>query len=214
MALIRDEGYRASVALAREKGAFPLLDTEPYLDTPGIRRLPHDIRDAIARSGVRNSHLTAIAPAGTISLLANNISSGIEPIFAAEYARDMRSRNGRMETHTLQDYACRLWQETDPDTDLPPAFVTADALTAADHLAMQAAVQPHVDHAISKTINVAVDIDFDDFQTIYLDAFRLGLKGCTTFRNSPQRVGILGADASRDNVSADEPKTSPGACPG
>jgi len=202
MATIRETAYRASVALAREKGPFPELQTGPYLDAPGIRRLPEDIRSEIARHGVRNSHLTAIAPAGTISLLANNVSSGIEPVFAASYERNLLDRSGNIRMHAVQDFACRLWQDSQPAADLPPAFVSAPTLTAMDHLAMQAAVQPHVDHAISKTVNVAADIEFDDFQDIYLEAYRLGLKGCTTFRPGARRSSVLATStAARPEAS-------------
>jgi ribonucleoside-diphosphate reductase alpha chain len=194
MATIREDGYRASVKLATEKGAFRLLQTEPYLDAPGIRRLPGEIRDQIARYGVRNSHLTAIAPAGTISLLANNISSGIEPVFAAEYERDLLTRSGVTKTHSVRDFACQRWRDDGAGgSALPPTFVAAAELVPLDHLAMQAAVQPHVDHAISKTINVAPDTQFAAFQDIYLQAYRLGLKGCTTFRQNPGRSSVLNA---------------------
>jgi len=202
MATIREDGYRASVRLAREKGAFQLLQADRYLSAPGIGRLPADIRDDIARHGLRNSHLTAIAPAGTISLLANNISSGIEPAFAAEYERELLTRSGNTQTHAIRDFACWLWQGIDGEPALPPAFVTAAELSAHDHIAMQAAVQPHVDHAVSKTINVPPETDFADFQDVYLDAYRSGLKGCTTFRASRHRAGVLNAPIGRDKVPA------------
>ncbi len=190
MRSIRHEAYAASVALAREKGPFPLFQADAYLSSPGIQRLPDSLRLDIARDGVRNSHLTAIAPTGTISLLANNVSSGIEPVFAAEYQREVRSADGTSATRTVRDFACQLWRDTGNAEALPPAFVSAEELEPADHLAMQAAVQPHVDHAISKTINVPADLSFEDFREIYAEAHRMGLKGCTTYRPG-SRAAVL-----------------------
>ena len=179
---IRHEAYAASVALAREKGPFPLFQADAYLNSPGIRRLPDSLRRDIARDGIRNSHLTAVAPTGTISLLANNVSSGIEPAFAAEYQRDVRGSDGVSTTRTVRDFACQLRRDLGKGEALPPAFVSAEGLKPTEHLAMQAALQPHVDHAISKTVNVPPELSFSDFREIYADAHRLGLKGCTTYR--------------------------------
>jgi ribonucleoside-diphosphate reductase alpha chain len=191
MKSIRHEAYAASVALAREKGAFPLFQADAYLSSPGIRRLPDPLRREIAQDGLRNSHLTAIAPTGTISLLANNISSGMEPVFAAEYQREVRGADGISATRTVRDYACQLWRETGAGEPLPPAFASAETLQPADHLAMQATLQPHVDHAISKTVNVPSDLSFADFREIYAEAHRLGLKGCTTYRPGGSRAAVL-----------------------
>jgi ribonucleoside-diphosphate reductase alpha chain len=183
--------YRASVALAREKGAFPYLDRGAYLEGVFIRTLPADIRDGIARDGIRNSHLTAIAPTGTVSLLADNVSSGIEPVFQAEYARQVRGADGVCSRQALCDYAVARWRSQPRDADLPGAFVTARELPPADHLAMQAALQPFVDSAISKTVNVPADYPYEAFRSLYLDAYRAGLKGCTTYRPNPLRGTIL-----------------------
>ncbi|MEW6645846.1 MAG: adenosylcobalamin-dependent ribonucleoside-diphosphate reductase [Pseudomonadota bacterium] len=188
---LRDCAYRASVELAREKGAFPFFEREAYLAAPFVQRLPADIRDGIAAHGIRNSHLTAIAPTGTISLLADNISSGLEPVFAWSYRRRLLERDGRYGEYEVSDHAWRLWREVHDDAVLPPCFVTALELEPQTHLAMQAALQPYVDSAISKTINIPADYPFEQFQSIYREAHRLGLKGCTTFRPNPVTGAIL-----------------------
>ncbi|QOJ22713.1 MAG: adenosylcobalamin-dependent ribonucleoside-diphosphate reductase [Gammaproteobacteria bacterium] len=174
--------YQASVELAREKGAFPLFDQEKYLAGAFVRTLPESIRDSIAQHGIRNSHLTAIAPAGTISLLANNISSGLEPVFDSCYTRRVLKRDGCYADFLVIDYAAALWHKDCASGNLPPAFVTAHELTPAEHLSMQAAIQPYADQAISKTINIPADYDFAQFSDLYQQAYDLGLKGCTTFR--------------------------------
>lgn len=192
MRTIRDAAYRASIALAAEKGAFPTFSREPYLDAPFILVLPADIRDGIARSGIRNSHLLAIAPTGTISLLAGNVSSGIEPIFAAELARLVRQADGATRLFTLTDVAVALWRQQQQRADgVPPAFVGAAELSPAAHLAMQGALQIYVDNAISKTINLPEDTSFEAFARIYAEARDRGLKGCTVFRPAGARSAVL-----------------------
>ncbi|PKM43517.1 MAG: ribonucleoside reductase [Gammaproteobacteria bacterium HGW-Gammaproteobacteria-1] len=191
MEQVRDAAYRTSVALAKEKGAFPFFDREAYLAGSFIRRLPADIRDGIAAHGIRNSHLTAIAPTGTISLLAGNISSGLEPVFDWSYSRRLLERDGSYGHYEVSDYAWRLWRELHGEVPLPPHFLTAAQLAPQDHLAMQAALQPCVDSAISKTINIPEDFPFEQFQSIYREAHRLGLKGCTTFRPNPVTGSVL-----------------------
>lgn len=183
--------YRASVELAREKGAFAFLDRAAYLDSGFVRRLPADIREGIARFGIRNAHLTAIAPAGTISLLADNLSSGVEPIFAYEYRRRVRDAEGGYGWHQVEDHAVRLWHAMAGDAPLPEGFVEARQVAPEAHLAMQAVLQPYVDSAISKTVNVPEGIPFVDFEQVYLQAYRLGLKGCTTFRPNPVTGAVL-----------------------
>jgi ribonucleoside-diphosphate reductase alpha chain len=194
MQTVRDAAYRASVELAREKGAFPAFERDAFLASGFASRLPADIRDAIAMHGIRNSHVLAIAPAGTISLLANNLSSGIEPIFSAEAERRVLETDGRYHTHRVVDYACQQWQQR--DNGLPPAFVEARQIDPLAHLHMQAALQPLVDNAISKTINVAADIPFGRFEELYRQAHALGLKGCTVFRPNPVTGAILSEPAS------------------
>ncbi|KRT56084.1 ribonucleoside-diphosphate reductase class II [endosymbiont of Ridgeia piscesae] len=191
MQTICHSAYLASTKLAAERGAFPLFELDAYLASPFIRRLPAEVRDAIARQGIRNSHLTAIAPAGSISLLAGNTSSGIEPIFALTQRRLIRGADGRQAWHKLQDYAAQQWQKQQGGQPLPCQFATADEITPNAQLAMQAALQPHVDQAISKTINLPEKLNFDDFASIYEEAWRLGLKGCTCYRPNRLRGQIL-----------------------
>ncbi|MCG7757825.1 MAG: adenosylcobalamin-dependent ribonucleoside-diphosphate reductase, partial [Nitrosomonas sp.] len=183
--------YQASVELAREKGAFPLFDKEKYLAGAFVRTLPESIRNSIAQHGIRNSHLTAVAPAGTISLLANNISSGLEPVFDSCYTRRVLQRDGCYADFPVTDYAAALWRKDRASDDLPAAFVTAHELTPAEHLSMQAAIQPYVDQAISKTINIPADYGFAQFSDLYRQAYELGLKGCTTFRPNAVTGEIL-----------------------
>jgi ribonucleoside-diphosphate reductase alpha chain len=189
MQTIRDGAYQASIELAREKGPFPLFAKEPYLASPFIGNLPASLRAGIARHGMRNSHLLAIAPTGTISLLANNVSSGIEPLPAVAYERRIRERDGSPSLHTLEALSLRLWKRQ--HDGLPPALVTVNELKPADHLAMQAAIQPFVDNAISKTINASTDMGFDEFQDVYARAWRLGLKGVTVFRPNPVTGAVI-----------------------
>ena len=193
MEAIRDTAYRTSVDLAMEKGPFPFFDKAAYLDGPFVSKLPEDIRTAIALHGIRNSHLTGIAPTGTISLLANNVSSGIEPVFEFQHSRRVLQADGSYVEHKLSDYAWRLWRATQGDRPPSPAFVEARTLAPQAHLRMQAAVQGYVDNAISKTINVPADFPFADFKRIYEEAYRLGLKGCTTFRPNPVTGAVLSA---------------------
>ena len=199
MQTLRDTAYRASVELAREKGAFPAFDARSFLASGFAARLPDDIRAEIAAHGLRNSHLLAIAPAGTISLLANNCSSGIEPVFAGEAERRVLQGDGRYVTHRVLDYALYCWQ-AQGGTGMPPAFVVARQLDPEAHLAMQAALQPFVDNAISKTINVAADIAFERFEDLYRRAHALGLKGCTVFRPNPVTGAILSEPAATERV--------------
>lgn len=191
MQRICHSAYQASIDLAREKGAFPLFDKEKYLAGAFVRTLPESIRSGIAHYGIRNSHLTAIAPAGTISLLANNISSGLEPVFDSCYTRRLLKPDGSYADYPVEDYALAAWRKSCERDDLPPAFITAHALTPDEHLHMQAAIQPYVDQAISKTINIPADYDFDAFSTLYQKAYDLGLKGCTVFRPNPVTGAIL-----------------------
>jgi ribonucleoside-diphosphate reductase alpha chain len=155
--------------------------------------LPADIRDGIARDGIRNSHLTAIAPTGTISLLANNVSSGIEPVFAFSYRRRVLELDGSRREHALTDYALERWRALRADEPLPRTFVSAQELPPAAHLDMQAALQPFVDNSISKTINVPADFPFAAFKDIYRYAFEHDLKGCTTYRPNAVTGAVLEA---------------------
>lgn len=191
MRAICHAAYRASIALAREKGAFPWFEREPYLHSRFVQGLPTDIIDGIAAHGIRNSHLLAIAPAGTISLLAGNVSSGIEPVFAFEQSRNVLQPDGTAQEFQLQNAAWRLWRETHGSEAVPAHFVTALELAPRDHLLMQAALQPYADNAISKTINVPAQLPFAEFARLYRDAHALGLKGCTTFRDGSRGTSVL-----------------------
>jgi ribonucleoside-diphosphate reductase alpha chain len=154
--------------------------------------LPEDIRSGIAEHGIRNSHLTAIAPTGTISLLANNVSSGMEPVFDFRFSRKVLNQAGEYERFDLEDYALRAWRDQGGDAeDLPAEFVDARSIPPGAHLEMQAVLQPCVDSAISKTVNVSDDCTFDEFRDLYQSAYKHGLKGCTTFRSNPVSGEIL-----------------------
>ena len=183
--------YRTSTGLAQEKGVFPLFECDQYLRGGFITQLPEEIQQGIRAHGMRNSHVTAIAPTGTVSLLANSVSSGLEPVFRFEYQRRIREPDGSLQLHAVQDYAASLFHRMHPGDDRPAAFVTAADIDPTAHLDMQAALQPHVDNAISKTINVPADYPFGEFQHIYERAFDAGLKGCTTFRPNPVTGNVL-----------------------
>jgi ribonucleoside-diphosphate reductase alpha chain len=202
MRTICHAAYRASIDLAAEKGSFPYFERDKYLQSPFIRSLPDDIQNGIAMQGIRNSHLIAIAPTGTISLLAGNVSSGLEPIVAGCYSRKVLAEDGTPKEFTLTDYALGAWRKlTGTAAGLPNGFVTAAELPISAHLDMQAALQPFVDNSISKTINVPENYPFADFKRIYDLAYDRGLKGCTTFRPNP----ITGAVLSEAEASADAP---------
>jgi ribonucleoside-diphosphate reductase alpha chain len=190
---LRDAAYRASIELARERGAFPLLDRAKYLATPFVQRLPEDIREGIRAHGIRNSHLLSIAPTGTISLaFGRNVTGGIEPAFAWEYTRKTRDKNGAAIEYPIQDYGYRLYLSMGGEAgQLPAYFASAQTLAPSDHLRMQAAVQPFVDSSISKTVNVPVDTGFEDFERIYDLAYEWGCKGCTTYRPNDVTGAVL-----------------------
>jgi len=182
---MRNAAYRASVELAREKGAFPLFDAEGYLKAGSFAsRLPDDIQQSIRQHGIRNSHLLSIAPTGTVSLaFADNASNGIEPAFSWTYTRKKREADGSRSEYQVQDHAWRLWSELGGDPQqLPTGFVNALEMKAADHIGMMQAVQPFVDTAISKTVNVPADYPYEDFKDLYLQAWNARLKGLATYR--------------------------------
>jgi len=206
MATLQRLAYGASVALAAEKGAFPLFDGEAYLAGQTIKGLDSDIRQSIKANGIRNGLLTSIAPTGTISLLAGNVSSGIEPVFSYEYQRDVIIEDGTKRPEAVTDYAYALFRTLYGEgVSLPSYFVDAAALKPEDHLVMQAAVQEFVDSSISKTINLPKSISFEAFRDVYAQAYQLDCKGCTTYRpnditgavltlNRPKPVRETGAD--------------------
>ena len=184
--------YAASAEIAKEKGAFPLFDKNEYLARPFIAALPQEIRDTIAEHGIRNALLTSIAPTGTISLFAENVSSGIEPVFAYTYGRKVLLADGSRAEETVTDFAYRAFRARfGEEAALPDYFVNAQTLSPSDHLAVQAAAQKHIDSSISKTVNVPVDISFDAFKDVYQKAYELGCKGCTTYRPNPVTGAVL-----------------------
>jgi len=188
---IAHAAYAASVELAKEKGAFPLFDAEEFLKRPFPSSLPPALREEIREHGIRNGVLTSIAPTGTISLLADNVSSGIEPVFDFEYRRRILGPDGTPNYETVEDFAVRLFRNMHGSETFTDAFVTAHQLTPQQHLLMQAALQRYVDASISKTVNCPKEMPFEDFEALYLDAYRLGLKGCTAYRPNPVTGEVL-----------------------
>lgn len=196
--VMRNTAYRASIELAKEKGAFPLFDAEKYLQSGFAKRLPDDIRAGIAKYGIRNSHLLSIAPTGTVSLaFADNASNGIEPAFSWTYQRKKRMADGTHAFYTVEDHAHRVYRAMHPEGDLPEYFVNALEISAADHIAMMEAVQPYIDTAISKTVNVPAEYPFDDFKQMYVRAWKAGLKGCATYRPNDTLGSVLSVEAPK-----------------
>jgi ribonucleoside-diphosphate reductase alpha chain len=198
MKAIARSAYLASVDLAREKGPFPLFDAEKYLATGTMMAMDDDVRDAIRTHGIRNALLTSIAPTGTISLYAGNVSSGIEPVFAYAYTRKVLQKDGSRTEEEVVDYAVRLWRELKGDAPLPDYFVNAQTLPPLDHVRMQAAAQKWVDSSISKTINCPEDISFDDFKEVYMEAWDSGCKGCTTYRPNDVTGSVLSVNSASE----------------
>ena len=204
MGAIERAAYLASAELAAEKGSFPLFEAEAYLASGGAQRLDDDVRRAIANKGLRNGLLTSVAPTGTISMFADNVSSGLEPVFSFTYTRSILMPDGARREEEVSDYALRLFRSLKgPAAPLPDAFIDSQALAPADHVAMQAAVQAHVDSAVSKTVNCPEDIPFDDFKDIYMQAFDTGCKGITTYRPNDITGSVL---TVKDPAAAREPE--------
>jgi len=194
MRAIEHAAYLASTELAREKGAFPLFDKEKYLAGENIKSLDAEVRAAIAANGIRNALLTSVAPTGTISIFADNVSSGLEPVFSFKYTRNVLMPDGSRREEEVSDHAYRLFRRLKGDSaPLPDYFVDAQALAPADHVVMQAAVQKYIDSSISKTINVPADFPFEQFKDVYLQAYELGCKGCTTYRPNEVTGAVLEA---------------------
>ncbi len=200
MKAIARAAYLASVELAREKGAFPLFDTEAYLASGTMQQMDEDVRAAIREHGIRNALLTSVAPTGTISLYAGNVSSGIEPVFAYAYTRKVLQNDGSRSEEEVVDYAVAMWRDKFGEADLPEYFVNAQTLAPIDHVKMQAAAQKWVDSSISKTINCPEDISFDDFKGIYLAAWEMGCKGCTTYRPNAITGSVLTVSSESDTT--------------
>jgi len=199
--------YLASVQLAKEKGAFPLFEAGPYLASGAMQGMDEDVRAEIARHGIRNALLTSIAPTGTISLYAGNVSSGIEPVFAYAYTRKVLQKDGSRSEEEVVDYAVQMWRDKFGDADLPDYFVNAQTLAPKDHVKMQAAAQKWVDSSISKTINCPEDISFEAFKEVYSAAYESGCKGCTTYRPNAVTGSVLSVSESSEAA----PETDQGA---
>ena len=216
--------YLASVELAKEKGAFPLFDAEGYLASGTMQQMDADVRDAIAEHGIRNALLTSIAPTGTISLYAGNVSSGIEPVFAYAYTRKVLQKDGSKTEEEVIDYAVQMWRDKMGDAELPNYFVNAQTLAPLEHVRMQAAAQKWVDSSISKTINCPEDISFEAFKDVYMAAWDQGCKGCTTYRPNAVTGSVLSVssesektpeiDIGADVVYISEPLSRPEALEG
>ncbi|AXI44432.1 adenosylcobalamin-dependent ribonucleoside-diphosphate reductase [Sulfitobacter sp. SK011] len=197
--------YLASVELAKEKGAFPLFDADAFLESGTMKQMDDDVCKAIRKHGIRNALLTSIAPTGTISLYAGNVSSGIEPVFAYAYTRKVLQKDGSRTEEEVVDYAVKMWRDLKGDTPLPDYFVNAQTLAPLDHVKMQAAAQKWVDSSISKTINCPEDISFDSFKDVYMAAWDQGCKGCTTYRPNDVTGSVLSVSEATDKAPSDSP---------
>jgi ribonucleoside-diphosphate reductase alpha chain len=193
MRTICHAAYRTSVDLVHERGVFPSYRAKLFESSAFIKRLPAELHDAVHLHGIHNSHLTAIAPAGSISLLANNISSGIEPVFAFSGDRFIKDGQGKTIVMPTQDYAWKLFQSQNNAhfSKLPSYFVQAAEVDWREQLKLQAVLQTHVDQAISKTINIPEVASFDQYRDVFDEAYKIGLKGCTVFRSSGNRAGVI-----------------------
>jgi len=206
LSVLSHAAYDASADIAAEKGAFPLFDREEFLARPFVQRLPQAIRDKIAANGIRNGLLTSIAPTGTISLFADNVSSGIEPVFAYSFTRHVLQADGTRREEKVSDYAWRAFRARfGEDASLPDYFVSAQELIPDDHLAVQAVAQKHIDSSISKTINVPQSISFEAFKDVYLKAYETGCKGCTTYRPNVITGAVLEAAPEPQQIETDQP---------
>ncbi|MDG1457776.1 MAG: adenosylcobalamin-dependent ribonucleoside-diphosphate reductase [Pseudoprimorskyibacter sp.] len=197
--------YLASVQLAIEKGAFPLFDAEAFLASGTMQAMDDDVREAVKTHGIRNALLTSIAPTGTISLYAGNVSSGIEPVFAYAYTRKVLQKDGSRTEEEVVDYAVQMWRDLKGDALLPEYFVNAQTLPPLDHVRMQSAAQKWVDSSISKTINCPEDISFDAFKDVYLAAYEGGCKGCTTYRPNDVTGSVLAVSETSDKTPSEAP---------
>ena len=206
MKAIARSAYLASVDLAREKGPFPLFDAEKFLASGSLTHMDADVRAAIRQHGIRNALLTSIAPTGTISLYAGNVSSGIEPVFAYAYTRKVLQKDGSRTEEEVVDYAVQMWREKFGDAPLPDWFVNAQTLPPLDHVRMQAAAQTWIDSSISKTINCPEDISFEAFQEVYMAAWDQGCKGCTTYRPNDVTGSVLTVSETSDAAPGEVPE--------
>jgi ribonucleoside-diphosphate reductase alpha chain len=203
---MRDAAYRSSIELAKEKGPFPALDKEAFLNSGMALRLPEDIRSAILEHGIRNSHLLSIAPTGTISLaFGDNCSNGIEPAFSWFYTRKKNEADGTQKEYRVEDHAYRVFRELyGEDAPLPEAFTSALDISANDHMLMQAAIQPYICASISKTVNVPADYPFAQFKDLYVNAWKAGLKGITTYRPNAILGSVLSVSEEPSTTNLDQ----------
>jgi ribonucleoside-diphosphate reductase alpha chain len=207
---IERAAYLASAALAAEKGAFPLYDRDRYLAGETVAEFDPEVHAAIAQHGIRNALLTSVAPTGTISLFADNVSSGLEPVFSFRYTRNVLMPDGTRREEEVTDYAYRLFRRLKGDgAPMPDYFVDAQILAPEDHLVMQAAVQRHIDSSISKTINVPADIPFERFKDVYAQAYALGCKSCTTYRPNEVTGAVLEARPEAASPAAPPSRAAP-----
>ncbi|MGB7535629.1 MAG: adenosylcobalamin-dependent ribonucleoside-diphosphate reductase, partial [Azonexus sp.] len=206
---MRDTAYLYSVDMAKERGAFPLFNAELYLSGGNFAsRLPNEVKAEIRKHGLRNSHLLSIAPTGTISLaFADNASNGIEPPFSWTYSRKKRMQDGTLKEYSVEDYAWRLYKHMGGDVSkLPDYFVTALEISAAAHKDMVAAVAPHIDTSISKTVNVPAEYPYEEFQDLYMSAWKSGLKGLATYRPNSILGSVLSVEPSKTEAVAVDAK--------
>ena len=202
--ILAKSAYSASVELAKEKGAFPLFDAEAFLESGSMQTMDKEICSDIKKYGIRNALLTSIAPTGTISLYAGNVSSGIEPVFAYSYTRKVLQKDGSKTEEEVVDYAVRMWRDLKGDTPLPDYFVNAQTLSPLEHVKMQSAAQKWIDSSISKTINCPEDIDFESFKSVYMEAYETGCKGCTTYRPNDVTGSVLTVSSSKEKPMEEE----------
>jgi ribonucleoside-diphosphate reductase alpha chain len=204
--------YLASVDLAQEKGTFPLYDAAKYLNGETVKGLDADVRAAIAEHGMRNALVTSVAPTGTISLFADNISSGLEPVFSFSYTRNVLMPDGGRKQEQVSDYAWCLYRKMKGEgAPLTDAFVDSQGLDPSDHVRMQAVVQKHIDSAVSKTINVPEDIDFEAFKEVYFEAYEAGCKGLTTYRPNEVTGAVLELNDAKTENEPELPLGKPAA---
>jgi len=202
LSTLRRAAYLASAELAAEKGAFPLYDAEKYLAGETIQSLEPEVQEAIKKHGIRNALLTSIAPTGTISLFADNVSSGLEPVFSFSYSRTVLMPDGSRKEEDVTDYAVRVWKRLRGEfAPLPDYFVDAQTLSPSDHVVMQATVQKYIDSSISKTINVPEGIGFEEFKSVYMQAYDQGCKGCTTYRPNDITGSVLTVKSDEQKVT-------------
>ena len=207
MRALTRSAYLASVEIAKEKGPFPLFERDAFLKSEFVKTLSPEVQDAIAQHGIRNALVTSIAPTGTISLFADNVSSGLEPVFSFKYTRNVLMPDGSRTAEEVSDHAYRLFRRLNGDeAALPDYFVDAQTLSPQDHVLMQATVQKHIDSSISKTINCPVDLSFEAFKDIYMMAYETGCKGCTTYRPNEVTGAVLEITKDKDREKARQPE--------